>query len=128
MTDLHYDERLNILGLMRLDKRRDNWVHNRSFDYPSILLAITSLLTANSYFIVIALDFSKAFDTVRHSAVLQKLAQLDIPDHIFNWISDYLQDHSHCIVQQLFIGFANCLCQYNPGVWCRAITVCCGSF
>ena len=92
MTDLHYDERLNILGLMRLDKRRDNWVHNRSFDYPSILLAITSLLTANSYFIVIALDFSKAFDTVRHSAVLQKLAQLDIPDHIFNWISD----HSHC--------------------------------
>ena len=85
----------------------------------SILHAITSLLTANSYVIVIALDFSKAFDTVRHSAVLQKLAQLDIPDHIFNWISDYLQDHSHCIiVQQLFIGFANCLCQYNPGVWC----------
>ena len=57
----------------------------------SILHAITSLLTANSYVIVIALDFSKAFDTVRHSAVLQKLAQLDIPDHIFNWISDYLQ-------------------------------------
>ena len=23
MNDLHYDERLNILGLMRLDKRRD---------------------------------------------------------------------------------------------------------
>ena len=23
MKDLHYDERLNILGLMRLDKRRD---------------------------------------------------------------------------------------------------------
>ena len=37
-------------------------------------------------------------DTVRHSAVLQRLAQLDIPDHIFNWISDYLQDHSHCTV------------------------------
>ena len=74
-------------------------------------------------------DFNFKVDTVRHSAVLQKLAQLDIPDHIFNWISDYLQDHSHCIiVQQLFIGFANCLCQYNPGVWCRAITVCCGSF
>jgi len=30
----------------------------------------------------IAVDFSKTFDTVRHSAVLQKLAQLDIPDHI----------------------------------------------
>ena len=64
----------------------------------SILHAITSLLTANSYVIVVALDFSKAFDTVRHSSVLQNLAQLDIPDHIFNWISDYLQDHSHCTV------------------------------
>jgi len=64
----------------------------------SILHAITSLLTANSYVTVIALDFSKAFDTVRHSAVLLKLAQLDILDHIFNWISDYLQDHSNCTV------------------------------
>jgi len=26
-------------------------------------------------------------------SVLQKLAQFDIPDHTFNWISDYLQDH-----------------------------------
>ena len=61
----------------------------------SILLTITSLLTTNPYVIVIAIDFSKAFDTVRHSSLLQKLAKLDIPDHVYNWILDYPEGHSH---------------------------------
>jgi len=63
----------------------------------SILHVFTSLLTANSYVTVIASDFSKDFDTVRHSAVLQKLAQLHVPGHIFNWIWDYLKDQ-YCTV------------------------------
>ena len=62
----------------------------------SILHSVTSLLTTNSYVIVIALDFSKAFDTVRHSTLLQKLAQYNLPDNVFNWIHDFFQDHSHC--------------------------------
>jgi len=36
-----------------------------------------------------ALDFSKAFDTVRHVNLLQKLASLDIPDCVYKWLAKY---------------------------------------
>jgi Reverse transcriptase (RNA-dependent DNA polymerase) len=45
---------------------------------------------------VFVLDFSKAFDTVRYSTLLDKLARLDIPDEAFNWIKNFLEVHSHC--------------------------------
>jgi len=60
------------------------------------LHAITSLLSTNPFVIVIALDFSKAFDTVRHPTLLHKIAQLDIPENVYNWLSDFFHGHSHC--------------------------------
>jgi len=42
------------------------------------------------------LTFSKAFNTVHHSSLLHKLAHLDLPDHIYNWLSDFFYNHSHC--------------------------------
>jgi len=50
----------------------------------TILHTVTHLLAINPYVIVIALDFSKAFDTVRQHILLNKIAKLDIPDHIYN--------------------------------------------
>lgn len=64
----------------------------------SILNTITKLLLTEPYVIVISLDFSKAFDTVRHSTLLQKFADLDLPDHIYNWLADFFSNHSHCTV------------------------------
>ena len=61
----------------------------------SILHHITSLLASNSYIRVIALDFSKAFDTVRHASVLSKLSSLPIEDQFYNWAVNYFMDHSH---------------------------------
>ena len=46
----------------------------------SILHTITQLLTTHQYVVVIALDFSKAFDTVRYYTLLSKMAELEIPD------------------------------------------------
>ena len=62
-----------------------------------LLHLITNLLSTNLYVIVISLDFSKAFDTVRLSTLLNKIAQLDIPDHIYNWLGNFFTGHSHCI-------------------------------
>jgi len=35
-----------------------------------------------AYVIVISLDFNKVFDTVRHATLLDKIAQLDMPDEV----------------------------------------------
>ena len=40
----------------------------------------------------------KAFDTVRHYTLLQKAAELDLPHHVFNWLVDFFEGHSHCTV------------------------------
>ena len=45
---------------------------------------INLMLERNSYVRCLLLDFTKAFDTVRHSLVLAKLSTLDIPSAILN--------------------------------------------
>jgi hypothetical protein len=59
-----------------------------------LLHTITHLLETNSYVIVYALDFSKAFDSVRHSAVLDKYSRLKIPDNIYNMANSRVVPHS----------------------------------
>ena len=49
-------------------------------NHSSHLHTVTQLLASNPYVIVRAIDFSKAFDTVRHQTLLDKMSQLDIPD------------------------------------------------
>jgi hypothetical protein len=63
----------------------------------SMLHKITHHLVTEPFVIVLALDFSKAFDTVRHSTLMEKLAQLGIPDHVYNWLADFFTNHSHCV-------------------------------
>ena len=58
--------------------------------------AISQLLNTNDYVRVIALDFSKAFDTVRHATLFEKLSLLDMPDEVYNWMRDFFEGHSHC--------------------------------
>ena len=56
------------------------------------MLSPASSFAVNTVIIVIALDFSKAFDNVRHSTLLNKMADLDIPDHVYNWLVSYFRD------------------------------------
>ena len=58
----------------------------------SLLNSVTNLLDTEPYVIVISLDFSKALDTLRHSTLLHKLAQLQLPDHIYNWLNDFFSN------------------------------------
>ena len=48
------------------------------------------------YVHVIALDFSKVFDTLRHSTLLYKFADLPISDCVYNWLLDYFSNRRHC--------------------------------
>jgi hypothetical protein len=62
----------------------------------NLLQQISVLLLDDPYVHVIALDFSKAFDTVRHGTLIQKLANFPLPDFVHNWFVDYLDQREHC--------------------------------
>jgi len=69
---------LSVIKCTLYSKKEKRQTHARVY----ILHAVTQLLSNNRYVIVIALDFTKAFDTVRHKTLLRKLAQLNIPDSV----------------------------------------------
>lgn len=56
---------------------------------------VSSLLQDHDYVHIIGLDFSKAFDSVRHSSLTSKLANFPISDCLYNWIIDYLHARQH---------------------------------
>ena len=45
-------------------------------------------------------DLRKAFDSVSHRALIQKLSKLDLPPLLFQWLQDYLTGR----FQQVAIG------------------------
>lgn len=57
---------------------------------------VLTLLSTQPFVRVFSLDFSKAFDSVRHSTLMEKMAKLDLPDDVYNWINDFFSGHSHC--------------------------------
>ena len=62
----------------------------------ALLNSVTLALENNPHVVVVALDFSKAFDTVRQSSAMAKPAQLQLPDCVHNWLANFLDGHSHC--------------------------------
>ena len=61
-----------------------------------MLHTIFTMVDTQPFVRVFAIDFSKAFDTVRHAVVIEKMARLAIPDAVYNWIKDSFSGHSHC--------------------------------
>jgi len=55
---------------------------------------VTAVLESNPYVIVYAIDFSKAFDTVRHSELLDKYSKMELPDCVYNWLVDFFRAHN----------------------------------
>jgi len=54
------------------------------------------MLSSNEFVHVFSFDFSKAFDTVRHKTLMNKMVTLDLPDNIFNWIREFFSDRYQC--------------------------------
>lgn len=64
----------------------------------AMLYKISYLLTCEyePFVIVLAHDFSKAFDSVRHVTLMGKMAQLDMRDHEYRF-TNVFNSHSHCV-------------------------------
>jgi hypothetical protein len=58
---------------------------------------ITSALETNRYVNALFIDFSKAFDTVDHVVVIQKLMKLNMPPNIKNWIISFLTNRTQMV-------------------------------
>ena len=54
-----------------------------------ILHDVTLLLETNEYVRCLLVDFSKAFDTVNHFILIEKLQKLDIAPIVINWIINF---------------------------------------
>jgi len=69
---------------------------------------IKKLETNNYVRCLIMIDFSKAFDTVDHVLLLNKLVQLDLPSYVINWICSFLSSRSQqCKVNGQLSNMAN---------------------
>ena len=60
-----------------------------------LLHTITEMLNNFPYAHVIALDFSKAFDSLSHVTLTRKLAATNLLDNVYNWIVQYLEGRGH---------------------------------
>lgn len=49
----------------------------------------------NNYVTLVSLDFTKAFDMVRRSTPAAKLSCLELPDNIYSWLVEFLNDRHH---------------------------------
>ena len=56
---------------------------------------VSNLLVNNPYVHIVALDFSKAFDTVKHDVLISKLGKNQLSEPIVNWVESYLSGRSH---------------------------------
>lgn len=53
------------------------------------------MLKQNDYIMLVSIDYSKAFDSVRHSSLMQKMSVMDLPDNIYSWIANYFEKRGH---------------------------------
>src|SRR6218665_1822176 len=60
-----------------------------------LLQQLTSMLEKNDYVLLVSTDFTMALDSVRHSTLMQKMAVIDLPDNIYNWIANYFEQRGH---------------------------------
>jgi len=61
----------------------------------ALLHTVCAMLSTNPYVRVFAIDFYKAFDSIRHHQLLAKLSYLTIPYEIYNWVEHFFSGRYH---------------------------------
>ena len=56
---------------------------------------LTILLQRNEYVMLVSVDFTHAFDTIRHQTLVEKMAVIYLPNHIYNWMAAYFHQRGH---------------------------------
>ena len=88
---MHYLENKNILNPLQFGFRRNHSTFQALNLFSS---TIYSSLDAGLSVLSIFIDFSKAFDTVNHKILLDKMHYYGIRGPILSWFKDYLTDRN----------------------------------
>ena len=59
---------------------------------------VTNILETNEYARCFLIDFSKAFDSVSHSILLDKLAVFGCPQVVISWLANFLTDRTQSVI------------------------------
>ena len=88
-----------ILPAITLESLYDQYAYKPSGSTTCALIDFThrinTLLETNKYVRCIFVDLSKAFDTVCHYILAQKLIKLKMPPFIVGWIMAFLSNRTH---------------------------------
>lgn len=76
------------------------FIRNRSCvtQLLSVLHSIGEVLDKNIQSDVLYLDFAKAFDSVDHAILIEKLKWYGVTGNLLEWFTDYLRDRSPRVV------------------------------
>ena len=90
-----------LLPALPSDQVLDQFAYKPTGSTTAALIAITHhisrLLESSSYVRCILIDYSKAFDTINHPILFQKLLQLNIPPNVLLWIISFLSGRTQAV-------------------------------
>ena len=90
-----------LLAALPSDQILDQFAYKPTGSTTSALIAITHhisrLLESSSYVRCLLIDYSKAFDTINHPILFQKLCQLTIPSNVLLWIINFLSGRTQAV-------------------------------
>jgi len=75
----------------------------------NIIDTVGRMLENNHYVRCLLLDFSKAFDTVDHLILLNKLHSYHLPGNILSWIVSFLTDRLQCTKVNGILSALECI-------------------
>ena len=88
---------LNLHNILYSKQFRFRNNHSTALALIDLLNNISSAIDRNETTLGIFLDLSKAFDTINHETLCQKLQHYGIRDTSFVWIKSYLEDRTQFV-------------------------------
>jgi hypothetical protein len=94
--------RLYVLQSLHNEQIEDQFAYRPTGSTTAALVYMTHhisrLLETNRYVRCLCIDFSKAFDTVKHKILFRKLIKRNLPAAVLRWIMNFLTGRSQAVV------------------------------
>ena len=80
----------------------------------NVLNDITEAFDNKQHCVSLFIDFSKAFDTINHAILRQRLSSVGLSEHAVAWFANYLSDRTQCTQFDGFMSVKLSVCNGVP--------------